>query len=210
MALSMRFLAGGLALGMSACVYAACESGAVPNDTTTTFTSTATGSGGGSSCFNHQPDGWCVSAGANVEGCDCEDCTAGARCGGHCTDDGTCDPGSGEDCSCPDCYLTADFGDPYYLDCTPGTSGCDDDDGANLCTFNEPCVCPDCTATAFCMDNCVDNGTCVAFSEGCACADCAGEPECGGSTTSSTTTTTSTGGGGAGGTSSGGGGAGGT
>ncbi len=161
---------------------AACSSG---NNNAAATASTAivaaTGSGGGSGCNGFHPDGYCVPAGPAKESCACLDCATTALCTNRCKDDGKCDLGKTEDCTCADCYFKVQ-------ECSPGDNGCNNDD--KKCTFDENCVCKDCTATDACTKNCVDNGVCVPWLEGCSCADCKKTKACGGGSTTTTTTTT--------------------
>lgn len=146
-------------------LYAGCTSN-TETETTATTTTTVTGTGAMGPCFNNIPDGQCLPDGeVNAEPCECEDCTATAKCNDGCNDDGICDLGS-EDCSCGDCFFKVP-------ECSPDTQGCiGDDDGA--CQADEACTCGDCTDTPGCQ-SCDDNGVCNNVFEGCSCADCSGQ-----------------------------------
>ncbi|MCA9621249.1 MAG: hypothetical protein KC731_19640 [Myxococcales bacterium] len=180
-------------------LHAGCNASCGTNNATET-TSSSSGStvsaGGGPACYGGAPDGECIGNGPQQESCDCPDCAASARCNGRCNDDDNCQYSTdqenpGEDCSCADCYLIVN-------ECVPQVGDCTNGEGEDGCEVGEPCTCADCTDTAFCTDNCVNDGVCVSAYEGCSCADCAGQ--CGNPvTTSSTTTTTGAGGMGSGG-----------
>jgi hypothetical protein len=157
--------------------------------TPTSASSTSVGAGGDNPCNNSAPNGFCNSMGNDPETCACADCASSAVCTAACTDDGQCDSGAGEDCTCTDCYMKVDG-------CPPEDVGCYDN---AECNTDEDCVCNDCTGTPRCTDNCLDNGSCVRYLEGCSCADCAPLMVCGGSG-STTTASSSTAAGGSGGT----------
>jgi hypothetical protein len=176
------FLLASTGLVFSA-LFAGCGDGLLLTPSNTTASSTIVSVGSGlSSCNNGAPNGECNPSGNYPEDCECSDCEATAVCTGKCVDDNVCafNPdtydGTGEDCSCPDCYYKVNFCAPYPCD-QDGNCECDTENPA--CTVQDSCVCNDCLGSPAC-NNCLDNGVCTPINESCACADCANDIVCGG------------------------------
>ncbi len=55
-------------------------------------------------CEGGVRDGFCNALGAKPESCMCLDCAQTAYCKQMCKNDGTCNQGAGEDCTCIDCF----------------------------------------------------------------------------------------------------------
>lgn len=168
---------------MAFSAFAGCGDGLLlePSNTSSA-TSTASSGSGLSPCNNGAPNGACNPAGQYPEPCTCSDCEATAVCTGRCNDDGVCSfnpetyDGTGEDCSCADCYYKVNVCAPDACN-QDGDCECDTENPA--CTVSDACACNDCLDAPAC-NNCVDNGVCVPFNESCACADCADDIVCGG------------------------------
>ncbi len=185
--------------------FSGCGNSDTDNTKNDVTSATVTAGSGQSPCNSGAPDTYCNAVGNNPETCECSDCFASAMCNGGCTDDGNCDMGGGEDCSCADCAFKV-LGCPpdvcHYDDQSGYYDYCycnhDDDEQTAACTLDDACTCPECAGAAQCAA-CNDDGQCAPLSESCSCGDCANSPVCGGDPSTSSSSSSSSGGGNGGG-----------
>lgn len=95
----------GFALAAMALVFvpAACDN-AIEDATSSAAATVTNGTGFNPPCNDNHQDGYCNAHGATPESCECLDCSDTAFCKNGCVEDGQCNPGAGEDCTCQDCF----------------------------------------------------------------------------------------------------------